>query len=161
MLELIRSWFEITERDSAREALRKIAGDLTLLGGDFQDVLPLLFEFVGIADSDRPILDLSPEARQRALFAFVRRLSRARSEREPAVLFIDDLHWIDSASDEFLAQLVEVARSTRTLVLVNFRPEYRAQWMGHTHYQQVPLAPLGKSDMAELLGHPRLRAVRS
>ncbi len=151
VLELLRSWFEITDRDSQRDARRKIAGDLTLLGGDFQEVLPLLFEFIGIADPDQPTLELSQEARQRALFEFVRRLSRARSEREPAVLFIDDLHWIDSASDEFLAQLVEVARSTRTLVLVNFRPEYRAAWMQHTHYQQVPLLPLGSADMAKLL----------
>jgi class 3 adenylate cyclase/tetratricopeptide (TPR) repeat protein len=152
VLELLRSWFEITDRDSPRDARRKIAGDLTLLGGDFNQVLPLLFEFVGIADPDQAVVDLSPAARQRALFEFVRRLSRARSEREPAVLFIDDLHWIDSASDEFLAQLVEVARSTRTLVLVNFRPEYRAEWMQHTHYQQVPLLPLGKAEMSELLG---------
>jgi hypothetical protein len=64
----------------------------------------------------------------------VRHLAQARSAREPGVVFIDDLHWVDPGSEAFVAQLVEVAATTRTLVLVNFRPEYRADWMQQSHY---------------------------
>ncbi|GAG31902.1 unnamed protein product, partial [marine sediment metagenome] len=86
-------------------------------------------------------------------FAFVQRLIRARSEREPAVLLVDDLHWIDPGSDAFLARIVEAVSGTRTLLLVNFRPEYEADWTRKSHYQQLPLLPLGPEGIEELLRH--------
>ena len=76
---------------------------------------------------------------------------QALSEREPIVLFFDDLHWIDSASDAFLVQIVEAVSGTRILLLVNFRPEYGAEWMSGASYQQLPLVPLSPQAVAELL----------
>ena len=74
----------------------------------------------------------------------MRRLARARSAREPAVVLFEDLHWFDRASEEFVENTVtEVAPGNRTLVLLNFRPEYHAAWMQRSYYQQLPLLPLG------------------
>jgi adenylate cyclase len=94
---------------------------------------------------------MSPEGRQQQLFAFVRHLTQARSAHEPAVLFLDDLHWIDPGSDAFLAHSVDAAAPTRTLWLVNFRPEYHAEWMSQSYYQQLPLRPLPPEAITELL----------
>jgi hypothetical protein len=151
VLELLRETFGIEDGDSDLEARRKIAGELTLLDPEFQGMLPLLFEFLGVPDPDRPVSAIDPTARERQLLAFVRHLVQARSAREPGVVFIDDLHWVDAGSEAFVAQLVEVAATTRTLVLFNFRPEYRAHWMQQSHYQQVPLNPLGADEVKQLV----------
>ena len=74
---------------------------------------------------------------------------RARSEREPRVLLIEDLHWIDAGSAAWLEQMVEAAAGSNTLLLVNFRPEYHAAWMQKSWYRQLPLLPL------ESRGDPR------
>jgi len=153
LLELLRDVFGITEQDRDEEARKKIAGTLILLNDKFQEALPLVFDFLGVADPTRPVPKVDPEARQRQLFGFVRRLVRARSEQEPGILLVDDLHWIDPGSDAFLAQLVEALSGTRTLLLVNFRPEYRADWMAKSYYQQLPLVPLGLEAIRELLDH--------
>jgi predicted ATPase len=92
-----------------------------------------------------------PEERQQKLFAFVRHLAEARSTREPTVLFLDDLQWIDPGSDTFLAHSIAAVQSTRTLWLVNFRPEYQAEWMREPYYQQLPLLPLGPEAIEEML----------
>jgi class 3 adenylate cyclase/tetratricopeptide (TPR) repeat protein len=156
IFELLRSVFGITDADRDQAVREKIAGRLLLLDREFDAMLPLVWEFFGVADPARPAPTLDSGERQRQLYAFVRRLVQARSEREPAVLLIDDLHWIDPASDAFVAQLTEVVASTRTLLLVNFRPEYRADWMQRSYYQQLPLATLGREDIralaADLLG---------
>jgi tetratricopeptide (TPR) repeat protein len=94
---------------------------------------------------------MDPEVRQRQFFAFVRRLVQARSAQEPTVIFMDDLHWIDAASDELLAQLVEAVPATPTLLLVNFRPEYAAEWTRKSYYEQLPLMPLGAGDVEAML----------
>jgi class 3 adenylate cyclase/tetratricopeptide (TPR) repeat protein len=153
LLELLRSVFGIGDRDSDHESRRKIAGELALLGGELEDCLPLVLELLGVIDPSRPPTpEMSAEARKKRLFAFVRSLIRARSEREPSVLLVDDVHWIDPGSDEFLAQSVEAAAGTRTLILLNFRPEYTAPWTARSWYQQLPLVPLGHEEIRELLG---------
>ena len=151
LLEMLRSIFGIAERDSDHEARRKIAGELMLLDDTFQTLLPILFDFMGVADPAKPAPAMSPEGRQQQLFAFVRHLAQARSAHEPAVLFLDDLHWIDPGSDAFLAHSVDAAAPTRTLWLVNFRPEYHAEWMSQSYYQQLPLRPLPPEAITELL----------
>jgi adenylate cyclase len=151
LLEMLRSIFGIAERDSDHEARRKIAGELMLLDDTFQALLPILFDFMGVADPAKPAPAMSPEGRQQQLFAFVRHLAQARSAHEPSVLFLDDLHWIDPGSDAFLAHSVDAAAPTRTLWLVNFRPEYHAEWMSQSYYQQLPLRPLPPEAITELL----------
>ena len=159
VFELLRDVFGITEADGDEVAREKIAGRLLLLDRSFDETLPLVWEFLGVPDPARPAPLVDPAVRQRQLFAFVRRLQETRSAREPAVLLFDDLHWIDPGSDAFVAQIVECAQSTRTLLVLNFRPEYRADWMARSYYQQLPLAVLGPDDIralaVDLLGaHP-------
>ena len=57
---------------------------------------------------------MEPEAAQRQLFAFVKRVAQAQSRREPAVVLLEDLHWFDGGSEAFLEILVEAAAGTRT-----------------------------------------------
>jgi predicted ATPase len=153
LLELLRNLFGICDRDSEREARRKIVGELLLLDEAFQDMLAIVLDFLGVADPERLPPEINPEARQRLLFGFVRHLVQARSARQSVVLLLDDVHWIDPGSDAFLAQIVEAVHSSHTLVLVNFRPEYHAKWMQKSYYQQLPLMPLGSEAIQELLRH--------
>jgi predicted ATPase len=94
---------------------------------------------------------MQPEAKQRRLFAFFKRLTHAQSRREPTVFLFEDLHWWDGGSEAFLENAVESVPGTRTLLLVNFRPDYHAAWMQRSYYQQLPLLPLGPEAITELL----------
>jgi len=151
VLELLRGYFSIAERDAPEAAREKIAGRLLLLDEWFRDLLPVVFDFLNVGEAAHPAARSDPDTWQRQLFAFLRRLVQARSRREPGVLLLDDLHWIDPASDTFLAQLVEATAGTRTLLVANFRPEYHAEWMQKPSYQQFALHPLGPEAIAELL----------
>jgi class 3 adenylate cyclase/predicted ATPase len=151
VLELFRAFFRITEQDSGEAAREKIAGRMLLLDEALRGALPPIFDFLGVPDPERPVLQLSPEERQRQLLAIIKRIVQARSRREPAVLLLEDLHWFDEASEAVVEVLVETAASTRTLLAVNFRPEYHAGWMQKSYYQQLPLLPLGPEAIAELL----------
>jgi adenylate cyclase len=81
----------------------------------------------------------------------MRQVIQSVSEERPTVTLIKDLHWLDDASEEFIAHMVNAREGSRNLLLLNFRPEYRAEWMGKSWYRQIPLTPLGKDAIGELL----------
>jgi Adenylate and Guanylate cyclase catalytic domain len=87
VLELLRGYFGLADGDSPRAAREKIAGRLLLLDRAFDSALPLIWDFLRVPDPERPVEELDPTVRQQQLHDFFRRLARARSEREPAVLF--------------------------------------------------------------------------
>jgi class 3 adenylate cyclase len=150
VLAFVRGYFGITEQDRPEAARDKIAGRMLLLDETLGEGLALMFDFLGVPDPERPVPPMGPEARERQLFDVVRRLARARSAREPAVFLFEDLHWFDRASEAFLENLVEAAPGNRSLLLLNFRPEYHAGWMQRSYYQQLPLLPLGPEATREL-----------
>jgi class 3 adenylate cyclase/tetratricopeptide (TPR) repeat protein len=161
LLQLLRSYFEINEQDSDQTARERIAGKLVLLDESFADDLPLLFDFLAVPDPERPPPRMDPEARQRQLLGLMKRLTHARSAREPGIFVFEDLHWLDPTTEVFLASHVEAVHATRSLSVLNFRPEYRSPWMSRSYYRQIALAPLGleaiEEMLADLLGsHPSL-----
>jgi hypothetical protein len=86
------------------------------------------------------------------LLELIRRLAGSHNREQAVVNVIEDAHWIDPASDEFLACLVEATGRARNLVVVTFRPEYAADWMRRSWYRQLPLSPLPPAVVATLLG---------
>jgi adenylate cyclase len=151
ILQVFRAYFGITEPDTDRTAREKIAGRMLLLDESFREALPVVFEFLGVPDPERPAPRMDPEARQRQLFGVLRQLIQGGDQRDSVVTLVEDLHWLDAASETWIEQWVDAVPGTRRLLVVNFRPEYRAGWMQQSHFHQVPLMPLGPEATRELL----------
>jgi adenylate cyclase len=151
VLQMMRAYYGIDGREPERLAREKIAGRALLLDPDVVDDLPIIFDFLGVPDPDRPAPQMSAEARQRALGRVTWRLLNAPNRHGTVVLVIEDLHWIDEGSEELLGKLVTSLGGTKTLVIVNFRPEYTPEWRDEPVYREVALQPLGEEDTRELL----------
>jgi predicted ATPase len=67
------------------------------------------------------------------------------------IVVFEDLHWIDAGTQVFLNLLVDALATARSLLLVNYRPEYRHDWGNKTYYTQLRLDPLGKESAEEML----------
>jgi class 3 adenylate cyclase/tetratricopeptide (TPR) repeat protein len=151
ILQLYRNYYGISGQDSDRVAREKIAGRLLLLDEAFREALPLQFEFLGVGDPEHPAPRMDPEARQRQLFAAMKRVIQRTGQQQVTVTLLEDLHWFDGGSLAFLEQFVDAVQGTRGLLVVTFRPEFHAGWMQKSYYQQVPLMPLGTEAIRELL----------
>ena len=151
VLQMLRSFFGIGEREPEQLAREKIAGRALLLDPGFSEDLPLMFDFLGVPDPDRPLPQMSAEARQRALGGIVCGLVNAPTRRKTLVLVIEDLHWIDEGSNTMLAALIASIEGTNTLSVFNYRPEYEPAWASSSLYREIWLAPLERADTAELL----------
>jgi hypothetical protein len=118
-----------------------------------EDLL-LYDDLLGIADPDVELPKIDPDARRRRLTTLVNAASLAR--RTPAVVVIEDAHWIDEVSESLLADFFTVMLQTPSLVLVTYRPEYQGALTRVAAAQTVALAPLSDSEtvglVSELLG---------
>ncbi len=151
VLQMMRGYFGIEDRDSERAAREKIAGRLLLLDPDFADDLPLVFDFLAVPDPERPAPQVSAEARERLLRGVIRRLYRVPGRTDVVVNVIEDLHWMDEGSEAFLAEMIGAVEGTATLAVVNFRPEYEPVWADSPVYRRISLTPLGPESTRELL----------
>jgi class 3 adenylate cyclase len=153
ILQVFRAYYGIEDRDDDRAVREKIAGRLLLLDEGFRDVLPVVFEFFGVPDPQRPAPPMDPDAKRRQLFAVLRRIvQRDNPSVRAFVTLIEDLHWMDPGSEAFLTEWVDAIGPVPRLLVVNFRPEYHADWMQKSYYRQLPLAPLGPDAIRELVG---------
>ena len=115
---------------------------------DPEDV-QLFDDLLGIADPDAPSPPIDPDARRRRLTALLNAAMLARET--PAVYVVEDVHWIDEASESLLAEVLTVIPQTPSLLLVTYRPEYRGALSRAAGGQAIALAPLCDSDTAALI----------
>jgi class 3 adenylate cyclase/tetratricopeptide (TPR) repeat protein len=164
ILQMLRSFYGIGDQDPEQTAREKIAGRSLLLDPGFAADLPLVFDFLGVPDPERPVPKMNPEGRSRALADFLCRLVSNPARRKTLVLIIEDLHWIDEGSQTMLHGLIEGMEGTPTLVLVNYRPEHSPVWKESPAFEVIELQPLDRGDTAKLLRdlageHPSLDGV--
>jgi len=150
VLELLRDYFSIEATHSAAEARRQVESVLAGLPVT-GDALLLLLDFLGISDPARPSPKMDPAVRKVRLIQTVRSIIQSGHGRKAAVVLMEDLHWIDAASEEFIDAMVGAIAGTKMLLLFNFRPGYTMPWMQRGRCRQIDLAPLNLSEAGELL----------
>jgi class 3 adenylate cyclase/tetratricopeptide (TPR) repeat protein len=151
IIDMLKSYCGIEDRDDARRIREKVTGKLLTLDPALQPMLPPLISLldVPVADPAWQALD-PPQRRQRTLDACKRLLLR-ESQEQGLLLVFEDLHWIDVETQALLDGLVESLPASRILLLVNYRPEYEHAWHRKTYYQQLRLDPLPPESADELL----------
>jgi predicted ATPase len=78
-------------------------------------------------------------------------LMRARCRITPVVTLLEDLHWIDGASEELLSRLVATKDNFPLLIIHTCRPEYRAPWKPHQNVNEIRLEPLSAADTSQII----------
>ena len=151
LIDLLRSYFEITAEDDERKRREKITGKVLALDRTLEDTLIYLFSLLGLSNAIDPLAQMDPQIRQRRTLEAVKQLLLRESLNQPLIVVFEDLHWIDAGTQAFLNLLVDALATVRILLLVNYRPEYRHEWGNKTYYTQLRLDPLGKESAGKLL----------
>jgi len=147
LLDLLRSLFASHPATPLATELERLARDL----------FPLLPELV--PDQTTPLLPLEPEQEKRRLFAVLANFFIHLSASSPLLLIIEDVHWSDSTSLDFLHYVTRRTASQPLLLLVTYRQdEMRAElssWLAQLTRerlaQEVQLAPLSRNDVDLML----------
>jgi class 3 adenylate cyclase/tetratricopeptide (TPR) repeat protein len=151
VIDLLKRYAHVEERDDTRTMRAKVTGQVLTLDDALQETISALLALLEALPEDSPFQQLDPpQRRQRTLDALKRVLLR-ESQAQPLLLVCEDLHWIDAETQVLLDSLVESLPTARLLLLVNYRPDYQHGWGSKTFYTQLRLDPLPPAGAAEVL----------
>ncbi len=142
VIDLLKAYFKIGDRDGQREIREKVTGKLLILDRALEPDLPVFLSLLNVPVDDPPWAALDPPQRRRRTLDTAKRLLLRESLVQPLLLLFENLHWIDSETQAVLDTLVESLPAARVLLLVNYRPEYQHGWGSKTYYMQLRLDPL-------------------
>jgi class 3 adenylate cyclase/tetratricopeptide (TPR) repeat protein len=151
VIDLLKGYFQIGDRDDHREMRAKVLGRVLGLDRALEPMLPPLLALLDVPVEDTAWQGLDPPQRRQRTLDAIKRLMLRESQAQPLLVVFEDLHWVDGETQALLDNLVESLGSARLLLLVNYRPEYEHRWGSKTAYSQLRLDTLPAESAAELL----------
>ena len=133
IIELLKTYFDITPEDDERKRREKINGKILTLDRSLEDTVPYLLVLLGIEEPNSNLQQMDAQIRRQRTFEALKQLFLRESLNQPVLLIFEDLHWIDTETQGFLDTFSESMASAQVLLLVNYRPEYRHDWGGKTY----------------------------
>lgn len=149
VLGLMRAYFGIDDETPTAEAALRVRKAMERVEGT-RDT-GLLLDFLGLPVEAGDSVPTDGAGRRARLIEAVKHIARTTAHATSSVLVIEDLHWLDPASEPLIEAIVGAVAGSRTLLLVDFRPGYRAAWMERSFYEQVSLMPLAPGAVGVML----------
>lgn len=153
--DLLRSALQLREDDSPAAISEQVTMTLTGLlqafdREDQRESIDVLGEVLGLPALGSMVALAGPQVRRAALIRGLRRVLGALTEQSPVVLLLEDLHWIDRASQEVIVEAVLDVPGLRMLVLAAQRQGWSAPWSDWSWIARMSIRPLGEADAAQL-----------
>ena len=153
IIALLRSFFNIQEGEEDPRVKGKVKKGLEILGVEVDTTLPFLLEFLSVQDSGLSPLQMSPEAKREKMIEALKRIILKGAEIRPLIIALEDLHWLDSSSEEALKTILESLPGSRILTIFTGRPEFVPPWGGKTYHSSLMLQRLSIRESREMAAH--------
>ena len=150
IVDVLKNALSIEEADDERAIIDKVAQGLAALAPDLGSIEPYLRALLAVDPGDTAVTAMDASARRFATFEALKQLMLSMAARQPLVVLIEDLHWLDPASEEFLTYIVDAVAGGRILLLCTYRPGYRPVLGERSYITRLALQPLSRDETASL-----------
>jgi class 3 adenylate cyclase/tetratricopeptide (TPR) repeat protein len=138
--------------DNPEKKLGKLEGLLSQSGEQAGEAVALLADLLSVPTEGRyPPGPADPQRRRELTLAALLSQLEIFSQQRPVLMMFEDAHWADSTSLEVLDRAVERARQLPMMIVITFRPEFTAPWVGQAHVTSMGLSRLAQRETAVLV----------
>src|SRR5262249_2882248 len=128
LIDLLKGYFQIEDRDTTQRLREKVTGKILTLDEQLKDAIPPLLSLLGALPENDSLRSLDPSYRRSLVLDAFKRLLVRESQRQPLLLVFEDLRWVDAESQTALDTLVNSLPTSPILLMTNYRPEYDDHW---------------------------------
>jgi predicted ATPase len=137
--------------DTPQQKLDKLDALLAQSSTSIQDAA-LIAEMLSLPNDGRyPTLELTPEQRRQKMLEALTAQMKTLSRQKPVLMIFEDAQWADPTSLEAFGQVVDRIRTLRVLLLVTFRPEFDAPWVGRPYVTSLIINRLAEREASAMV----------
>ena len=152
LIEQLRANFQLDEFDGESEIIAKVEQGMRHLG-ELEAHIPAIRSLLSVDPGDPAFTTMEGAVRRRHLFAALRALALRGARRRPLVLVVEDLHWIDTSSEEFLTFLLDALAGVPLLLLVTYRIGYTPPFGSRSFSTTLTLHSFSEAETLAMVGH--------
>ncbi len=153
IIETLKYFWGLSALKNDTDKLARIESALSSLGINLDDSMPIIANLLGInADAKQyPVLHLTPAQQNQKTLEVILSIVKAMAKQRLVVVIIEDLHWIDPTSLDFVGLLLELASSMKLFVLLSYRTHFIPPWPHHAHVTQIAINRLTRQQTKKLI----------
>jgi class 3 adenylate cyclase len=141
----------LTYDDTPQAKLDRLDALLAQTATSTQDAA-LFAEMLSLPNDGRyPALELTSEQRRQRTLEALGSQIEALTRQSPVLMIFEDAHWTDPTSLEAFGRTVDRIASLRVLLIVTFRPEFEAPWIGRPHVTALTINRLARRDIDAMI----------
>ena len=150
-IEVVRGAFRVRAGEAEKDVAQKLEMGLISLGLHSARNLGLLLNLLGLKPEEEALSGLDGVLIGLRTRELLQQLLEACCRISPVVLLIEDLHWIDTVSEEVLGKIIGREPELPLLILHTRRPEYEPAWLDSAVVTALRLEPLPAGDIRHLI----------
>src|SRR5712691_6462084 len=151
---VIDLWQRVLQFETAEapaDKLHKLEQMLAQYRLPLAETMPLFAALLSLPDDRYPPLALTPQQQKQKTLEALLALLVAYAAQEPLLLIVEDLHWVDPSTLEFLSLLVDQGPTARMLTLCTFRPQFPPPWPSRAHIAHLTLPRLPRPQVGRMV----------
>ena len=145
MVDLLRKNFAIEEFDGEPEIIAKVERGTQRMG-ELAAHVPFIRYLLSVDPGDPAIVQMDAASRRRGVFAALRALALRGAGLRPLVLVVEDLHWMDSSSEEYLGSLIDSMAAVPLMLVLTYRVGYTPPFRTCSFQSTITLNTLGEGE---------------
>jgi len=148
LIDLLKRAFGLEDGAGGESAADRISRGVRRLGGEAEGTVPYLCSLLSVESGAPDIRAMDPQTRRGETLVALRRVVELAARERPLVLVLEDLHWSDVATEDFLIGIADGLPSQRVLAIFTHRPGYEQRFGDRANASRIDLHPLSREDSA-------------
>lgn len=150
-IHLVRTLFHIDDHDNLTAVERKVRQGLDLFGMDCEAATPYVLALLGFKEDMDSLTGVDAKIIGDRTRETLKSLLKSRCRLCSTVFAVEDLHWIDPASENLLGQIIREEPAMPLLILCTARPSYKSAWAENMNIKKLQLAPLSREGAVQMV----------
>jgi class 3 adenylate cyclase/predicted ATPase len=160
LIKMLEGALDIGDEDTSEQKLERLERGLAHVGLELNEAIPLFASLLSLRLSEPYApLEITPQLQRQRTFEALTTWLLALAEKQPLVLLVEDLHWIDPSTLEWLGLVVGQCPTANVLLLMTHRPHFEPPWAAREHLHAITLSHLTRRQSQELVAQAAAEAV--
>src|SRR5215510_4633744 len=139
--------------ESPDKKLAKLEQALSQYHLPLEETVPLLGALLSLPLSEDRYapLNLSPQRQRQKTLETIVAILLELAERHPVLFIVEDLHWTDPTTLEFMNPLIDQTPTASLLVLLTCRPHFQPAWYHRSYITEMTLNRLSHAQVEQIV----------